>query len=85
VYASVSIWLYAHVFVCVCAKVLVSYRRSFKRGSDLEEGAGPPADKLLGKNPTAYFQLHLVPEEPVYGAVQLLTGSGKFRATVYYL
>lgn len=71
-------------YVCICAKVLVSHRRSHKRGSDPEKGAGAFADKLQGKHSSTYFQLHLVPEESVHGAGQLLPGSCKFEATVYY-
>lgn len=86
-YACVSIWLRAHISVCVCvcirAKVLVSHRRSYPGGSDPAEGPGPSADKLLGKDSSAYFQLHLVPEESVHGAGQLLTGSCEYKATMY--
>ena len=70
--------------VCVCAKVLVSYRRPYPGGSDPEEGPSPSADKLLGKDSSTYFQLHLVSEESVHGAGQLLTGSCKYKATTGY-
>lgn len=75
-----------HICLCVCvrAKVLVSYRRPYPRGSDPEEGPGPSADKLLGKDSSTYFQLHLVSEESVHGAGQLLTGSCKYKATTDY-
>lgn len=46
----------------ICAKVLVSYRQSYPGGSDPEEGAGPSADKLLGKDSSTDFQLYLVPK-----------------------
>lgn len=81
---SLSFWLSARVRTCSCAKILVSYRRPHKRGSDLEEGASPPDDKLLGRNKSTYFQLHLVPEEPVHGAGQLFPGSCKFDSTRCY-
>lgn len=77
--ASLSFWLPARACLRVCAKILVSYRRPHKRGSDLEEGASPSADKLLGKNRSTYFQLHLVPEESVHGAGQLFPGSCTFQ------
>lgn len=70
--------------VCLRAKVLVSYWRPYPGGSDPEEGPRSPADKLLGKHSAPDFQLHLVPEESVHGADQLLPGSCKHKATVYY-
>ena len=72
------------VCICICAKVLVSYRQSYPGGSDPAEGPGSSADKLLGKDSSTYFQLHLVPEESVHGAGQLLTGSCKCKATMCY-
>lgn len=70
--------------ICICAKVLVAYRQPYKRGFDPEEFTSPSADKLLGKDSSANFQLHLVPEESVHGAGQLLTRSCKFRANMHY-
>lgn len=48
-------------------KVLVPHRQSHPGGSDPEEGPGASADKLLGKDSSAYFQLPVVPEDSVHG------------------